>query len=86
MDSWLQWPRQRSPVCLFFVLIPRHHMATLKLLDVRVKEIIADEGNQFREKSTPGKFSVQPLPLLNPPLIAAPLSCLSAFSLTVYCS
>ena len=28
-------------------------MATLKLLDVRVKEIIADEGNQFREKSTP---------------------------------
>ena len=40
-------------MCLFFVLIPRHHMATLKLLDVRVKEIIADEGNQFREKSTP---------------------------------
>ena len=32
---------------------PRHHMAILKLLDVRAKEIIADEGNQFREKSTP---------------------------------
>ena len=32
----------RSPVCLFFILIPHHHISTLKLLDVRVKEIIAD--------------------------------------------
>ena len=68
LDSWLQWPRQRSPVCLFFILIPRHHMATLKLLDVRVKEIIADEGNQFREKSTPGKFFPNPFPSSTPPI------------------
>ena len=46
---------------------PPSHGNPQTLLDVRVKEIIADEGNQFREKSTPGKFSVQPLPLLSPP-------------------
>ena len=46
---------------------PRHHMAILKLLDVRAKEIIADEGNQFREKSTPGKFFPNPFPSSPPP-------------------
>ena len=42
-------------------------MAILKLLDVRAKEIIADEGNQFREKSTPGKFFPNPFPSSPPP-------------------